>query len=67
MFRKLNGLLLNMRFCSSKIFHWYIITDLIISKDFKVEADFSGEHDRNLLTLYETMYVQKELIEGLIQ
>ena len=33
MLRKLNGFLLNSRFCSCKIFHWYLITDLIISKD----------------------------------
>ena len=72
MFRKLNGFLLNSSFCSFKIFHWYLITDFFISKDFsfgflistsliKMEAHFSGEHDRNLLTLYETMYVQRAL------
>ena len=47
-------------------------TDLIISKDFsfgflfqllliKVEAHFSGEHDPNLLTLRETVYVERTL------
>ena len=62
MLRKLNGFLLNSRFCSFKIFHWYLITDLIISKKFllaflfqlsliKKEAYFSGKQDRNLLTL----------------
>ena len=50
-------------------------TDLIISKDFsfgfliytsliKVEGHLSGEHDRNLLTLCETMYVQKTRAKG---
>ena len=71
MFPKFNGFLLNSRFCSFKIFHWYLITDLIISKDclsallfqlplIKVEAHFSGEQDREL-TVYETMYVQRAL------
>ena len=72
MFRKSNRFLLNSRFCSFKLFHWYLITDLIIQKIslsaflfqlplIKVEARFSGEHDRNLPTLHETMYVQRAL------
>ena len=76
--RKLNGLLLNSSFCSFTIFH-YLITNLIISKDFsfglsyfelpliKAEAHFSGEHYRNLLTLYETMYVQRALHSKLLR
>ena len=33
---KLNEFLLNLPFCSFKIFHWYLITNLIISKDFSL-------------------------------
>ena len=76
MFRKLNGFLLNSRFCSYKIFHWYLITDLIILKIslsafllqlpfIEVEAHFSGEHDRNSLTLYETMLYKGNPVEHL--
>ena len=59
-------------FCSFKIFHWYFITDLIVSKYFsltllfelpliKVEAHFYDEQDQKLLPLYETMYTQTTL------
>ena len=34
MFHKLNSFLLNSHFCSFQIFYWFLITDLIISKDF---------------------------------
>ena len=40
MFRKLNGLLLNSRFCSFNIFRSYLITDLIISFRFLISLPF---------------------------
>ena len=71
-FRKLNGLLLNSRFCSFRFFQWYLLTYLIpenislLSFLFqlpliKVEAHLSSKKDRKLLTPNETMYVQGTL------